>query len=42
VKDQVHAVLAKLGIPVTCTDIFGTRGAQWLDELGLPSRTRGK
>ena len=22
-KDQVHAVLAKLGIPVTCTDIFG-------------------
>jgi transposase len=24
VKDQVHAVLAKLGIPVTCTDIFGT------------------
>ena len=26
VKDQVHAVLAKLGIPVTCTDIFGVHG----------------
>ena len=23
VKDQVHAVLAKLGIPVTCSDLFG-------------------
>src|SRR5216117_2298971 len=22
-KDQVHAVLAKLGVPVTCADIFG-------------------
>ena len=22
-KDQVHAVLAKLGIPVSCSDIFG-------------------
>ena len=22
-KDQVHAVLAKLGITVTCSDIFG-------------------
>jgi transposase len=22
-KDQVHAVLAKLGIPVTCSDLFG-------------------
>ena len=22
-KDQVHAVLAKLGVPVTCSDIFG-------------------
>ena len=25
-KDQVHAVLAKLGVRVTCTDIFGMRG----------------
>src|SRR5262249_26978667 len=37
-KDQVHAVLAKLGVPVTCTDIFGTAGSAWLDGLRLPSR----
>src|SRR5262245_25612808 len=36
VKDQVHAVLAKLGIPVTHTDIFGVHGQAWLDELRLP------
>jgi transposase len=39
-KDQVHAVLAKLGIPVTCSDIFGVWGSTWLDglelELGQP------
>jgi transposase len=35
-KDQVHAVLAKLGIEVTCSDIFGTWGTRWLDELPLP------
>ena len=32
-KDQVHAVLAKLGVPVTCTDIFGVWGNTWLDGL---------
>ena len=26
-RDQVHAVLAKLGIPVTCTGIFGAAGS---------------
>ena len=35
-KDQVHGVLAKLGIQVTCSDIFGAWGTQWLDELPLP------
>src|SRR5947208_6327022 len=35
-KDQVHGVLAKLGIEVTCSDIFGAWGTQWLDELVLP------
>src|SRR3989442_3317214 len=35
-KDQVHAVLAKLGIPVTCSDIFGKAGPAWLDALRLP------
>ena len=35
-KDQVHGVLAKLGIEVTCSDIFGAWGSAWLDELPLP------
>src|SRR5213595_2475823 len=41
-KDQVHAVLAKLGVPVTCTDIFGTWGNTWLDGLDLPQPYAGK
>ena len=41
-KDQVHAVLAKLGVPVTCTDIFGVAGSAWLDGLGLPQPYAGK
>src|ERR1022692_248098 len=41
-KDQVHAVLAKLGIPVTCSDIFGKAGSAWLDALGLPQPYAGK
>ena len=41
-KDQVHAVLAKLGVPVTCTDIFGTAGSAWLDGLRLPQPYAGK
>jgi transposase len=41
-KDQVHAVLAKLGIPVTCTDIFGTAGSAWLGQLRLPQPYAGK
>jgi transposase len=41
-KDQVHGVLAKLGVPVTCTDIFGTAGPAWLDGLGLPQPYAGK
>src|SRR6266568_677026 len=35
-KNQVHAVLAKLGVPVTHSDIFGTGGGLWLDQLVLP------
>ena len=35
-KDQVHAVPDGLGIEVTCPDIFGVWGSQWLDELPLP------
>src|SRR5512142_469574 len=41
-KDQVHGVLAKLGIPVTCTDIFGVHGQAWLDELPMPQPYAGK
>src|ERR1035437_3954524 len=41
-KDQVHAVLAKLGVPVTCSDIFGVAGSAWLDALGLPQPYAGK
>ena len=41
-KDQVHAVLAKLGVPVTHSDLFGTSGRQWLDGLGLAQPYAGK
>jgi transposase len=41
-KDQVHGVLAKLGVPVTCSDIFGKAGSAWLDGLGLPQPYSGK
>jgi transposase len=35
-KDQVHAVLARLGVPVTHSDLFGRGGGLWLDQLVLP------
>jgi transposase len=41
-KDQVRGVLAKLGTEVTCTDIFGKGGAEWLDGLRLPQPYAGK
>jgi transposase len=41
-KDQVHAILAKLGIPVTRSDIFGVWGSTWLDGLELPQPYAGK
>jgi transposase len=41
-KDQVHAVLAKCGIPVTRSDIFGPGGGIWLDGLPLPQPYAGK
>ena len=34
-KDQVHAVLAKCGITVSRSDIFGPGGGIWLDGLVL-------
>jgi transposase len=41
-KDQVHAVLAKAGIPVSHSDIFGRTGGMWLDGLALPQPYAGK
>src|SRR6266849_521337 len=41
-KDQVHGVLAKLGVAVTCSDIFGVAGSTWLDGLVLPQPYAGK
>jgi transposase len=41
-KDQVHAVLAKPGIPVPCSDLFGAYGSSWLDGLRLPQPYGGK
>ena len=41
-KDQVHGVLAKLGVEVTCTDIFGKAGSQWLNGLAMPQPYSGK
>ena len=42
VKDQVHGVLARLGIPVTHSGIFGVHGQAWLDELPMPQPYAGK
>ena len=33
----MHAVLAKLGVEVTHTDIIGCGGGLWLDQLVLPA-----
>ena len=41
-RDQVHAVLAKLGVPVSHSDIFGVHGQAWLDGLRLPQPYAGK
>ncbi len=35
-------MLAKLGIPVTCSDLFGAWGSAWLDGLDLPQPYAGK
>ncbi len=40
-KDQVHAVLAKCGVAVRHSGIFGRWGSAWLDELVLPQPYAG-
>ena len=42
VRDQVHGVLARPGIGVPCSDIFGRSGNAWLDGLDLPQPYAGK
>ena len=39
-KAEVHAVLAKCGVRVLMTDLFGVDGTELLDRLELPARTR--
>jgi len=41
-KDQLHGVLAKPGIAVQCSGIFGSYGTAWLDGLDLPQPYAGK
>ena len=41
-KDQLHGVLAKVGIAVVHADVFGPGGQGWLDELALPRPYAGK
>jgi transposase len=41
-KDQVHAVPAKLGVPVSCADLFGTAGGKFLDGLEIAQPYAGK
>jgi len=38
----VHAVLAKCGVEVRHSDIFGVWGSKWLGELPLPQPYAGK
>jgi transposase len=35
-RSEVHAVLAKCGVAVPMSDLFGVAGTQLLDRLGLP------
>ena len=39
-KAEVHAVLAKCGVQVVMSDLFGLEGNALLDEVALPGPTR--
>jgi transposase len=41
-KAEVHAVLAKCGVTVVMTDLFGLEGNQLLDEVALPGPYRAR
>jgi transposase len=42
IKASVHAVLAKCGVAVSMSDLFGVGGQQLLDELTLPAAYAGR
>src|SRR5437764_921576 len=42
IENSPQAVLAKLGVPVTHSDIFGVHGQAWLDGLRLLQPYAGK
>ena len=42
VKAQVHAVLAKCGVQVPVSDLFGVAGRRLLSEVGLPAAYAGR
>jgi hypothetical protein len=41
-KNQVHAVLAAAGVPVTMSDVFGVEGAALLDRVPLATTARAR
>lgn len=41
-KAEIHAVLAKCGVPVSMSDLFGTAGRQLLERVVLPGVYRGR
>src|ERR671930_1741089 len=41
-KAQVHAVLAKCGVQVPVSDLFGVAGRRLLSEVGLPAAYAGR
>ena len=41
-KNQVHAVLAAAGVPVSMSDVFGAEGAKLLDRVPLATTARAR
>lgn len=40
VKNRIHAILHRLGVLHSFSDVFGKRGRVWLEALALPSASR--
>jgi hypothetical protein len=41
-KAEIHAVLAKCGVQITMTDLFGVSGRELLDQVALPTPYRAR